>query len=73
MIKGLVARLLGFSTSDEPVCPNCGSKDVRQSRRRSYREDLQVRWLSVHAFRCKECGQRHYRVTRTGAAPANDG
>ena len=50
------------------ICPRCGGREVRRSRKRGLVEQLVSRILSIHPYRCEECDHRHYRVRLTQAS-----
>jgi len=44
------------------TCPQCGSREVRRSKKHGLLEQLVSRVLSIHPYRCEECDYRHFRV-----------
>jgi hypothetical protein len=44
------------------ICPNCGGKEVRRSRRKGAGESLMHLLLFVSPFRCRECYERFFRL-----------
>jgi hypothetical protein len=41
------------------MCPRCHSTEVSRSRSRKLKDAL-MRWLSMRAYRCRECNKRFY-------------
>jgi hypothetical protein len=44
------------------ICPNCGGKEVRRSRRKGLGEAILHLVLFVSPFRCRECYERFFRL-----------
>ena len=45
-------------------CPECGSGDMRRSRRRGFWERVVLRMVGVKAYRCERCFYRYYEFWR---------
>jgi C4-type Zn-finger protein len=54
-------------------CPACGSFDVRRSHRRSLLEVVFLPLFLMRAFRCEDCGYRHYNFVWARALPGASG
>jgi DNA-directed RNA polymerase subunit M/transcription elongation factor TFIIS len=50
------------ASPEQPTCPQCGWHNTRLSHTRTVLDSL-LRALSLHAYRCRTCGNR-FRVVR---------
>lgn len=56
-------RAVSSRPSGEPLCPICGSADVRRSERRGFLDAI-LACLFLAPFRCRLCRERFYRFWR---------
>jgi len=54
-----------LSKTEELICPFCGSKRIRRSRRHVFVERVLSPFLKRRPFRCMDCYQRFYRPKTT--------
>ena len=54
--------LFGFSHIFRNTCPNCYSRDIRFSRRKTIRERILCVLFYIRPFRCRNCWSRFWKL-----------
>jgi DNA-directed RNA polymerase subunit RPC12/RpoP len=65
---GYVARLRKHYASRSQMCPYCGSKSIRRSRRRNLWEKMLSMAVSLHPYRCLICDKRYFGIVSSGGS-----
>ena len=70
-VRARVAKRLPlpvFHVHTDRSCPNCGSRQISKSHRRSFYERYLLALFRVRPYRCDSCDERFYRRSESDAA-----